>query len=599
MNTDIRPTPASRAQVPPDLIGSATGSVSTMRDGPINILIVDDEPKNLMVLETVLDDPSYRLVRAGSADQALLALVVEEFALLILDIRMPGMTGFELAQMIKERKKTAGVPIIFLTAYYSEDQHVIEGYGSGAVDYLHKPVNPTVLRSKVAVFAELHRKSRESEAANRSLLAEVTERRRAQEELRELNETLEQRVADRTADLEIANTALKAAKFSSDQAKARAEAASSAKNEFLAVLSHELRNPLNPVLIAASMLRNDPRFDADARDQFEIIYRNAELEARLIDDLLDVTRIERGKVELHRRPVELGSIIRHALEVCRPDMDAQKLDCSIHIPDGPFWVNADAARLQQVLWNLIKNAIKFTPPGGFVRIHCRRETDGFVVTEVVDSGEGIEPRALDCIFNAFEQVERSITRQFGGLGLGLTISKALVEMHGGTIKAHSDGKGKGATLTIRLPLLPAEAAVSQIPIFDAPRKVTSAQPLRILLVEDHVDTARAMQRVLSVAGHSVHVAGDVAMAFKLAEEHPFDLLMSDLGLPDGSGLDLMHALRTKGIHLRAIAITGYGREEDIKRSREAGFIAHVVKPVTIPQLEEAIARVAGGANVGG
>ena len=214
-----------------------SGSMTT----PINILIVDDEPKNLTVLETILDDPGYRLVRAESADQALLALVVEEFALLILDIHMPGMTGFELAQMIKERKKTAQVPIIFLTAYYNEDQHVLEGYDTGAVDYLHKPVNPDILRSKVAVFAELHRKSREVEAANRALLAEVTERRRAEEQLRELNETLEQRVAERTEALRDADRR---------------------KDEFLATLAHELRNPLAPIRNAVQVLRMKGPADA-------------------------------------------------------------------------------------------------------------------------------------------------------------------------------------------------------------------------------------------------------------------------------------------------------------------------------------------------
>ncbi|HEY5321764.1 MAG TPA: response regulator, partial [Caldimonas sp.] len=233
--------------------------LSTIFDAPINILIVDDEPKNLTVLETLLDSPGYRLVRAESADQALLALVAEEFALLILDVRMPGMTGFELAQIIKGRKKTARVPIIFLTAYYNEDQHVLEGYGSGAVDYLHKPVNAPVLRSKVAVFAELHRKSREVEVSNRALLAEVTERRRAEEQLQALNENLDRLVEERTRALE--------------QLEAELRVAGRRKDEFIATLAHELRNPLAPVRNAAQLLQYEAEIPASARQARDIIAR--------------------------------------------------------------------------------------------------------------------------------------------------------------------------------------------------------------------------------------------------------------------------------------------------------------------------------------
>ncbi len=391
---------------------------------------------------------------------------------------------------------------------------------------------------------------------------------------------------------------LKAARLSAEQAKNAADAANKAKNHFLAVLSHELRNPLNPVLATASMLREDPRFDADAREQLEVICRNAELEARLIDDLLDVTRIERGKVELDRRPVELGTILRRAAEVCRPDIEARKLEFGIDASDWPYWVDADAARLQQVFWNLLKNAIKFTPKGGCVGLRCRREDGGSVVVEVNDSGEGIEPEDLGRIFNAFDQVERSITRQFGGLGLGLTISKALVEMHGGGIQAHSAGKGRGATFTVRLPLLPSEAAAPPTP--EAPPAPAAIRPLRILLVEDHGDTARIMCRLLSMEGHTVQAAADVAGALALAEKQAFDLLLSDLGLPDGSGLDLMRTLRGKGLKMCGVALSGYGQEQDVEQSRKAGFSAHLTKPVSLPKLKEIIARVAaeGGCNEG-
>ncbi len=273
-----------------------------------------------------------------------------------------------------------------------------------------------------------------------------------------------------------------------------------------------------------------------------MIRRNVELEARLIDDLLDVTRIVRGKLELHKQPIELCTVLHRAIEVCTPDIAARKLHFGVDIPDGPYLVEADAARLQQVFWNLLKNAIKFTPEGGCVGIRCRRDGADHILVEVNDSGVGIERAALPLIFNAFEQGERSRTRQFGGLGLGLTISKAMVEMHGGRIEATSPGKDQGATFRVRLPLLAAGARAVR-PREQGPAATRPpARRLRILLVEDHGDTAWVMTRLLKADGHEVQAAADVATALKRAEEGEFDLLLSDLGLPDGSGLDLMRAL---------------------------------------------------------
>jgi len=397
------------------------------------------------------------------------------------------------------------------------------------------------------------------------------------------------------SDRKKAEDELKAATLSAEQAKAAAESASKAKDHFLAVLSHELRNPLNPVLATVSMLQQDSRFDADTREQLEVIRRNAELEARLIDDLLDVTRIERGKVELDRQPLELGTIIKRAVEVCLPDIQARNLEFGVDAPDGPYWVDADAARMQQVFWNLLKNSVKFTPEGGCVGIRCRRD-NGVVVVEVNDSGVGIEAEALGRLFNAFVQAERSTTRQFGGLGLGLAISKNIVEMHGGSIHAHSHGKGKGATFTVKLPLLPAQPAsdLANVPSAAAAPAPSAPPPkLRILLVEDHGDTARIMHRLLSSGGHDVQHAADVATGLRLATEQPFDLLLSDLGLPDGSGLDLMRALRGRGLTLPGIALSGFGQETDLQQSRAAGFAAHLLKPVNLPRLEEAIAKITG------
>jgi two-component system CheB/CheR fusion protein len=323
----------------------------------------------------------------------------------------------------------------------------------------------------------------------------------------------------------------------------------------------------------------------------EMIRRNVEMEARLIDDLLDVSRIARGKFELQKQRVELCTIIERAVEVCRPDIEARCLHFGVDIgPAAPYWIEADVARLQQVFWNLLKNAIKFTPNGGCVGIRCRPEGQ-HVAVEVNDSGIGIETAAHSRIFDAFEQAERSITRQFGGLGLGLAISKALVEMHGGTIEATSEGKGKGATFRVQLPLTaPALRPATVVPAAPAQAMV---RPLRILLVEDHGVTAKMMKMVLMADGHTVQTAGDVATALELADQNGFDLLMSDLGLPDGSGHDLIRQLRQLGHTFPGIALSGYGREDDIQRSLEAGFVTHLTKPASREAVVAAVANAAG------
>ena len=391
--------------------------------------------------------------------------------------------------------------------------------------------------------------------------------------------------------------ALRSAKVSAEQAKASAEQANRAKDHFLAVLSHELRTPLTPVMMSLAMLRDRTDLEPAVHETLDMVRRNVELEARLIDDLLDVSRIARGKIELKRSPVELCTSIHQAVEVCKPDIEARGLSLGIDLgPAAPYWVEADAPRLQQVFWNLLKNAVKFTPQGGRIDIRCRA-MEGYVVVEVIDSGIGIEAEALLRIFNAFEQAERSITRQFGGLGLGLAISKALVEMHGGQIEARSEGRNKGATFRVRLPLAgsagtPAAGGV-QRPAAARERmaRERTARSLRILLVEDHGITAKLMRMVLASDGHRVESARDVTTALNLAGQYAFDLLVSDLGLPDGSGHELMQELRRRGHTFPGIALSGYGQEEDIRRSHSAGFSAHLTKPASREAVFEAVASV--------
>ncbi len=384
---------------------------------------------------------------------------------------------------------------------------------------------------------------------------------------------------------------LAAAKHSAENAKAIAEQANRSKDHFLAVLSHELRTPLTPVTMAIAMLQDRQDLDHAVRDTLEMIRRNVELEAQLIDDLLDVSRIARGKIDLSRQPIELCTVIHRAIEVCMPDIQTRRLEFGLDLgPEAPYWIDADPPRLQQVFWNLLKNAIKFTPPGGCVGIRCR-PNGGYVTVEVADSGIGLDPESLSRVFNAFEQVERSITRQFGGLGLGLAISKALVELHGGMIEASSSGRGKGATFRVQLPKRAPVARQAATPLTAGPRR--EVPPLRILLVEDHGVTAKMMRMVLAGEGHTVETVSDVSAALEIAEHKRFDLLLSDLGLPDGSGHELLRALRQRGHRFPAVALSGYGREEDIQRSCDAGFAAHLTKPASREAVLETIAAVAG------
>ena len=385
-------------------------------------------------------------------------------------------------------------------------------------------------------------------------------------------------------------SAYKEAERAIQLAREEAEAANRSKDQFLAVLSHELRTPLMPVLTTVQLMEADEGLSLEQREQIAMIRRNVQLESRLIDDLLDVTRISRGKLELHLRTVDLHEKIRLVVAMCRHNILAKELKLSVQEDAVVHHVEGDAARLQQVLWNLLTNAIKFTPAGGAIAIRSAN-TDARRVTVVVeDTGVGIAPEALPHIFNAFEQGGKDVTRKFGGMGLGLAISKSLAEMHGGTLMAQSEGPRKGATFTLELPAIAAEESEEY-----RERGVQAGLDLghmRVLLVEDHRDTAKIMSSLLRRYGCEVRIADSVASALELGEAEPFDLLISDIGLPDGSGVEVMrrlaHLYRIKGI-----ALSGYGMQEDIRRSKDAGFAAHLTKPVDVSVLEETLRGIAG------
>lgn len=377
---------------------------------------------------------------------------------------------------------------------------------------------------------------------------------------------------------------LKAAEAELRRAKEEAEAASRAKDQFLAALSHELRTPLTPVLAFSSVLEMNVALPDEIRRQIEIVRRNAELEARLIDDLLDLTRISSGKLKIEPEPLELAEALEHVVEICREEASAKGLVLERDGARDETVVLADPARLRQILWNLLKNAIKFTPSGGRILMRTLAPAPERIVVEVSDTGAGIEPAEIERIFQPFEQVGK----RAGGLGLGLAISRGLVEAHGGTLTATSDGPGRGATFRVELAVL---SGVEDVPrTAPAPRSGRQAVGTRrVLLIEDHADTLSAVRELLAELSCEILAVGSVQDALAAAETQSFDLVLSDLGLPDGSGLDLMRQLRDR-YGLAGIAVTGYGMKDDVRQSREAGFVDHLVKPITFQRLAGAIER---------
>ncbi|MGA3172731.1 MAG: response regulator [Chthoniobacteraceae bacterium] len=667
----------------------AVHSLNAIETEPINILIVDDEPKNLIALETVLEDPAYRLVRANSADEALLALVSEEFALLVLDIQMPGMNGFELAHMIKQRKRTACVPIIFLTAYFSEDEHVMEGYSTGAVDYLHKPINAAVLRSKVAVFATLHRKTRQSELANQALIAEIAERHRTQDQLRQLNADLERRVATRTSELSESEARFRAlaedmphlvwesdpdglstyqnAKWRNytgiareitrddwprilhpqdspsliseweksietgsefdtycrlrraadgayrwfqikaapvrnssgaiirwvgtctdvhEQRKAEEALveADKRKDEFLAMLGHELRNPLAAIRQAVSITENISEDPGARQWAAAVIDRQTAQLSRMVDDLLDVERINRGRIDLRLEALDLDAVLARAIEAVRAAMEQKGHTLVAEIDDPGLRVNGDSARLEQVFVNLLGNAVKYTPEHGRIRLSARRDHSEVVIS-VADNGIGISPDLLPHVFKLFTQGETSLDRAEGGLGIGLTVVKSLVEMHGGFVEVLSAGKQAGAEFIVRLPLLPAESSPSgSTPVGDVPGDLPAG--LRVLIVDDHIDAAQTLALLLSRRNCKVRVTHDGPSAIVAAREFDPQVFLLDLGLPGLDGYEIAATLRADSRFRTAlfVAISGYAQDADRARTLAAGFDCHCAKPVDFPTL---------------
>ena len=431
---------------------------------------------------------------------------------------------------------------------------------------------------------------------------DITESKRAEDVLRRAHDDLEAAVRERTSELATANESLRAEVEDRKLIEAEllhsvaaVEAANKAKDQFLAILSHELRTPLTPVLTTVQMLERDQSMTPQTREALAMVRRNVQLEARLIDDLLDLTRIARGKIQLHHAEVDAHESLRHAVQVCQSQIDAKGLEVTQILRASRF-VWADRTRLQQMLWNLLSNAVKFTPNEGRIIIRTFN-TGGVLVIQISDTGVGIAPDVMPRLFDAFQQGEQTISRRFGGLGLGLMITRSLAELHHGTITAESEGLGKGATFTLRLDALQKPTRLNNnghsSDHAGAPSSPDGLPPKRqnILLVEDNEDTLRVMARMLKSFGYGVKTATGVKAALELAEKEEFNLLVSDIGLPDGSGWDIMRQLRARHA-MRGIALSGYGMDEDLRKSREAGFEHHLVKPISFDMLQNIIQRVA-------
>ncbi|MEG4850773.1 response regulator [Microcoleus sp. B5-D4] len=656
----------------------------------VNVLLVDDRPENLVALEAILNSPSYHLVQANSGAEALRCLLNEDFAVILLDVQMPGMDGFETATLIRSRDRSRATPIIFITAFSSNDTHVFKGYSLGAVDYLFKPLEPEILTSKVGVFVELFQKTVEVKQQATQLAAVNSELSKSEERFRTLcacsplgiyladvegrctyinprcqaicglalDESLvevwqrevhpedrDRVVTDWLAwikesqeysnEFRLAGSEsvrwvhVQSSPMFSDLgklighvgtvrdvtdrkqaeeergrlireqvARQEAERANQMKDEFLAILSHELRTPLNAILGWSRLLRTKT-FDQDTIEKaLETIERNAKSQAQLIEDILDVSRILRGKLNLNKHPIRLESAIKLAIDSLQPLTEEKSIVIELTCSPNVGEVIGDPDRLQQIVWNLLSNAIKFSPQEGKVEVRLESVGDEAHI-QIIDSGIGIAPDFLPYVFDRFRQADSSTTRSYGGLGLGLAIVRHLVEQHGGKVYAENN-PGEGAKFTVALPIAQRKtggAGDAWSELNDGTEALPSLANLQLLVVDDDDDTREFLIALLEDEGAMVRSAASVAGALDALESYWPDVLLSDIGMPEADGYELIARVREmevlRGGKMPAIALTAYARESERKQALEAGFQMHLSKPVDINKLIAAIANLTG------
>jgi hypothetical protein len=713
-------------------------------ESSVNILLVDDQPENLLALEALLEPLGENLVQAHSGAEALRCLLSQDFAVILLDVQMPDMDGFETATLVRSRARSRQTPIIFLTAFSNNEQFMFKGYALGAVDYLIKPIDAAILKSKVAVFVDLFKKTETLRQQTQQLEAMNAELRATEERFRLLStcspvgvfvtdtegrctyanprfrdicglsesaplepgwleavhaDDRERAVESWTAYLQapqeyseqfrfqFPNTdrsaappetappeannpvhdnpelvrwgCVRSAPMLSDQgemigyvgtiediteqkqaeavqaqmireqaARQEAEASNRMKDEFLAILSHELRTPLNAMLGWSKLLRTRKYDEATTHRALEIIERNATSQAQLIDDILDVSRIIRGKLQLNCAPTTLKTVAEAALNAVQPLAASKSIALTPRFETTAAQVWGDSVRLQQIMWNLLTNAVKFTPDRGEVTLRLAVEpltsamkatfkipgpkaracfeSDRCVVIEVMDTGVGISPEFLPFVFERFRQADSTTTRAHSGLGLGLAIVRHLVEQHHGTIEADSPGENQGAKFTVRLPLLqsnpPSSPSSAHSSAHSSGETAEQSAPsrldgLKVLVVDDEPDARQFLTFLLREAGASVTTADSVETALTALNAAELDLLISDIGMPEQDGYTLIQTVRTRGSAIPAIALTAYSRAEDRNQILSAGFQQHLSKPIDPTNLlAEVAAIVAGKSN---
>jgi len=675
----------------------------------VNILLVDDQPARLLSYEAILGNLGQNIVRAGSGAEALKSLMRDEFAVILLDVNMPGMDGFETAQMIHQHPRYEKTPIVFVTGFHVTDMDRLKGYELGAVDYVYLPVVPEILRGKVTVLIELYvkkrelvrlnanlalanaelalanstlqaEKTRELEAANAelertnaSLTAQIAERRRAEEAQRRSEERLQTILQNTSAliyqidtqgrfvhvnrqweelfgipNAEMSGKTIAelfpeamARNFLSNNLRVLAEGrplefeeaaelpdgmrlyssikaplideagqaygivgvstditerkrleialkdADRRKDEFIAMLAHELRNPLAPIVNGLELMRLKTPADPEFVWCRDVIGRQVSHMCRLIEDLLDVSRITQGKIKLQLEHVEVAAIVARAVETIKPLIDTHRHELTVELPDHPVLVDGDPTRLVQVVGNLLSNAAKYTQDGGHIRVTLTSD-EGTAEIRVKDDGVGLAPEILPKLFELFSQFEPTLNRSQGGLGIGLALVRRLAELHGGEAIAQSEGLGKGSEFIVRLPRLAADARPTTPNSYSDVPASALARGWRVLVVDDNVDSADSLSLVLRRSGHRVKTAHSGADAVMTAQAFVPHVVLLDLGMPGMNGYEAAQRIRQQpgGSDILLIALTGWSQSDAREATRRAGFNLHLVKPVDLSALQK-------------